>query len=152
MKIYEIDDAIKALVDEETGEVLDVDAFMALALERDAKIENMIGWYKNENAEADALKAEAKALTERAASSTRRADRLKAYIEYVTDGQPYKCTSGETAWRKTTRVEISEDANLADEYMRIKREPDKTIIKNALNAGAIIIGAALVEGRSMSIK
>ena len=152
MKLYEITAAIAALIDEETGELMDIDAFMELSLERDKKIENMIGWFKNENADAEALKAEAKALTERATAAAKRADRLKSYIEYVTDGRPFKCVSGETQWRKTTRVDIADDAELADEYMRIKREPDKTVIKEALKTGAVIIGVSLVESQSMSIK
>lgn len=153
MTIYDIDDAILALVDKETGELLDYDAFAELQMQRDAKIEAMISWHKSLNAEAEAIKAEIKSLTERAAARIRKADRLKAYIGYVTDGKPYKCAKGETTWRKSTAVEVAEGAELPDEYMRVKttREPDKVALKDALKAGTVIQGATLVEQMNMTI-
>ena len=41
MTIYEIDNRIAELVDPETGELLDYEAFAELQMEREAKIENM---------------------------------------------------------------------------------------------------------------
>ena len=41
MNLYEIDAAITALVDPETGEVSDFDAFDQLSMARDQKIENL---------------------------------------------------------------------------------------------------------------
>ena len=72
MNIYQIDnaimtagDAILDLVDEETGEITDLDQFEALKAEmdglqmaREQKISNVACWIKNLKAEADAIKAE----------------------------------------------------------------------------------------------
>ena len=52
MKLYEINAALEALVDPETGELMDYDAFEALNLARDEKIEGMALWYKDMVAEA----------------------------------------------------------------------------------------------------
>ena len=68
MNIYEIDntiltasEAILDLVDEETGEVTDIDQFESLKaeidglqMERNQKISNIACWIKNLKAEADA--------------------------------------------------------------------------------------------------
>ena len=62
MTIYEIDNRIAELVDPETGELLDYEAFAELAMEREAKIENMALWYKDLTAEAKAIREEERAL------------------------------------------------------------------------------------------
>ena len=54
MKLYEIDQAILALVDPETGEILDYEAFSELKMKREEKIEGMALWHKNLTAEATA--------------------------------------------------------------------------------------------------
>ena len=43
-------------------------------------------------------------------------------------------------------VEVIEPELLSDEYVRIKRDPDKAAIKAALKAGVTIPGAALTNG------
>lgn len=47
MTIYEIDARMAGLIDPETGELLDYEAFASLQMEREAKIENMALWYKD---------------------------------------------------------------------------------------------------------
>ena len=54
MNLYEIDAAITACIDPETGEVLDEEALNALHMERSAKVESVALWIKNLNAEAAA--------------------------------------------------------------------------------------------------
>ena len=49
-------------VDEETGEITNLDELDALQLERDEKIENIALWVKNLTADAAAIKAEAQNL------------------------------------------------------------------------------------------
>ena len=65
MKLYEIDQAIESLIDQDTGEVSDFDVFMDLQMAREAKIENVALLIKNLTAEAEAIKAEKNALAER---------------------------------------------------------------------------------------
>ena len=52
-------------VDEETGEITNLDELDALQMERDEKIENIALWVKNLTADAAAIKAEAQNLTKR---------------------------------------------------------------------------------------
>ena len=54
MSLYHIDQELENLIDQETGEVLDFDAFEALQMAWDAKIEGVLCWTKNLAAEAKA--------------------------------------------------------------------------------------------------
>ena len=65
MNIYDIDKAIEACVDKETGEIIDAEALDKLKMERDQKIENVACWAKNLEAEAKAIKEERMALAKR---------------------------------------------------------------------------------------
>ena len=65
MSLYHIDQELENLIDHETGEVLDFDAFEALQMARDAKIEGVLCWTKNLAAEAKAIREEEKELAER---------------------------------------------------------------------------------------
>ena len=51
MTIWEIDQAMQTLVDE-NGELLDYEAFSALVMEREKKLENVACWVVNLEAEA----------------------------------------------------------------------------------------------------
>ena len=81
MTLYEINQNIMSLIDEETGEITDIAAFEALLGAKDAKIENIIKLYKNATADSTALKAEADAFTKRAKAAAALADRMKAMLE-----------------------------------------------------------------------
>mgnify|MGYP000917782718 FL=1 len=65
MNIYEIDNAMFSLIDEETGEIKGYEAFEELQMQREEKIENVALWYKNLIAESKAIREEEKALAER---------------------------------------------------------------------------------------
>ena len=56
--LYEINQAITECIDNETGEIIDVEKLEELQLEREAKIENVALWYKNLLSDAEAYKAE----------------------------------------------------------------------------------------------
>ena len=58
MRLYEIDNAIRECVDEETGEVIDIDRLEELQIQRGEKVEGVACWIKNLLAYADAIKVE----------------------------------------------------------------------------------------------
>ena len=86
MKLYEIDSALEALVDPETGELLDYEQFSRLQMEREAKIENTALYVKNLEAEAKAIKEEEARLSERRKAMENKAKRLREYIGFALDG------------------------------------------------------------------
>lgn len=150
--LYEIDQSILALADPETGEITDFEKLEELQLEREAKIENVALWYKNLIAEAEMVKAEKQALAERQQACEKRAEGLKRYLETALAGQKFTTPKVQCAFRSSTSVHIIAPEQLATEYLRIKTEPDKKAISEAIKNGKEVEGAELVTGLSLSIK
>lgn len=153
MKLYEIDQAIMDLVDNETGEIIDIEMFDSLQMERDEKIESIALYIKDLKAEAEALKAEKLAFAERQKVAENKAESLKNYLAYVLNGQAFKTTRASVTFRKSQSVEIDDIYKLDENYLRYKEpEADKTAIKEAIKAGQTVKGATLIENTSVIIK
>lgn len=153
MNLYEIDAAILECVDVETGEIFDVDKFEELSLTRDAKVENVCLWIKNLKAEAEALKAEKDAFAQRQKAAENKMESLKRYISGYLEGEKFETARVKVSFRKSESLEISEDANIPDEYMRFKEpEVDKVELKKALKAGMCFDGVSLVQSQNIQIK
>lgn len=159
MSIYQIDAAMMELIDEETGEIKDFEAFEQLALDRDNKIENTGRMYKNYKAEAEAIREEEKNLAKRRKVCENNMERLKNLLDYALGGEKYKSAAIVASYRKASSVEVNEDEFLqwakenAPQYLRYKDpEVSKTEIGNALKNGIEVPFAAIVERMSLSIK
>lgn len=158
MTLYEIDERISALVDPETGEIADYEAFEQLQMDRDAKLENIGLWIKDLKAEAAAIKAEIASQQERAKAAERKAERLEGYLEAVLAGNKFSTPRVSVSWRTSKAVVFEEDeaafCAAHPEYTVTKTEikPDKKAITADLKAGAEIPGAYLEERLNMSIK
>ena len=162
MNIYEIDREISRIlseVDPETGELPEsaFEELELLQLDREDKIENAGCAYINITAEAKAIREQEVALAERRRALERRADRIKRYVEYATEGQPFSSSRVAMRWRRSSSVEIDPAAfwaaHPAPELLRVKDpEPALDAIKAALKAGYDVPGAALVEKSTLSIK
>ena len=159
MSLYHIDRAILELVDMDTGEIMDYEAFEELQMEREAKLENVACWIKNLVAEGAALRVEEVSLAERRKTIERKIERLKKYLSEALDGEKFETAKCAVSFRKTTSVSIGDlfypwaEAN-APELLRItqKVEPDKAAIKEALKNGMEMVDAELTEGVSLSVK
>lgn len=153
MTLYEIDAAILACIDDETGEILDEEKLNALQMERAEKIEAVALWIKDLTAEAAALKAEKQAFDARQKAAERKADSLRKWLADALAGQKFKTDRCAVSFRKTESVEVSDVWALDDEFLKYADPtPDKQKIKEAIKAGETVAGAALVAGQSMTIK
>lgn len=161
MNLYEINAKITELIDPETGEILDYDAFAALAMEQQEKQENMALWYKDLCAEAEAIRNEEKALAERRKACERRAERLKEFLSQMLCGSAFKTARVAVSFRSSTAVEIADEAafiqameeNGLTKYLKYSApEVNKTAIKDAIKQGEVIEGAELVKRQNMTIK
>lgn len=155
MTLYEIEEAMLECVDEETGDVIDIDKLNDLEMERDRKISSIGCWIKDLKAEAEALKTEKQALEKRQMVAEHKVDSLKNYLQTYLNGGKFKDSRISISYRTSKVVDIAEDLNvndLPDDYKRIKVEANRTAIKEALNNGVEIEGCSLVENTSMIIK
>ncbi|MCD8087257.1 MAG: siphovirus Gp157 family protein [Oscillospiraceae bacterium] len=158
MTIYDIDQQMAALVDPETGELLDYDAFDALQMERETKIEDMALWYKNEMAEAAAIRAEEEALAERRKRTENRAERLKGYIDTALAGEKFKTSRVVCSFRASSAVEVDDEfvtwaEQYGDTFLRFKTpEVNKAAIAAAIKDGQTVPHATMVQRQNLSIK
>lgn len=151
MSIYDIDAAIVALMDMETGEITDEEAFDALQMERDQKIENIGLLLKNTAAEAKAIKDEEAALAARRKSAESKVERLKNLLDYALRGAKFSTPRLKVSYRKSQTVEVSDGFvawakdNAPDLLVYADPKPLKTAIKDAIKDGEIPEDMARLE-------
>ena len=159
--LYELDAAILACVDAETGEVVDLDKLEALQMERDAKIENCALWVKELTAEAEAIGKEEDALARRRQVKEAKAERLRQYLASALGGEKFETAKVRIGYRKSTRVEITDQqrcllylhsAALKDCIRQKEPEIVKGEVAKLLKAGQEIPGAELTQKNNLTIK
>lgn len=156
MNLYEIDARIMGCIDEETGEILDVELLERLEMESEKKTEEIALWIKNLTAEAEALKNEKKAFEERQRAAEKKADSLKDYLSSYLNGRKFKTDRVQVSFRKSESVVIENVQEIEEfdlQYVKYgEPAPDETKIKAALKSGIAIPGARLSENRNIQIK
>lgn len=157
MNLFEIDQEIRNLVDPDTGELQDYEAFAALQMEKTRKIDNLMKFYKETVALANALVGEIQSLLERKQKLVKRAERLKQYLESVLGGEKYESAAGEVRYRRSESVEpddgfIEWAKDNAPEFLKSEPKVDKTALKDAIKAGKNVEHAVLLVKTNMQIK
>ena len=161
MTIYEIDARMAGLIDPETGELLDYEAFASLQMEREAKIENMALWYKDLTAEAKAIREEEKALAERRKSAENKAERLKGYLDEALAGESYKSAKVAVSYRRSKAVELADESAVIGELESSGRgdciyytapRVNKVALARLLKDGGAVPGAELVERNNIQVR
>ena len=162
MKLYEINAELEKLIDSETGEIANIEAFEQLSMERETKLENIALWIKNLDSDATAIRAEEKALKARRETAENKSEGLKNYLaEMLGENQKLETPRVKLSWRKSSAVAILIPEADFVRYAQGKRdellnysEPtiNKNAITDAIKAGEEIIGAALVEHQNLQIK
>ena len=155
MTLYEIDNEIMNCIDEETGEIIDLERLEALEMERDRKISNVACWIKDLKAEAEAIKAEKQALEKRQKAAENKAESLKQWLQTVLEGEKFKDARCSISYRRSERV-VFEDGfllnSLPAQFRKVTIEPKKTEIKDYLKTGATIDGVRIEESSNMQIR
>ena len=161
MKLYEIDNRLLSLVDEETGEITDLEKFSELQMARDEKIESCALWFKNLKAESKAIRNEERTLAERRRVLENRAEGLKRYISEALGGEGLETARCRLSFRKSRSLEVDDAAAFAEELrstghpdLFTMKEPaiDKKGVTDLIKQGIEFAGARLVENQSLQIK
>ena len=162
MSLYELDTKIKAciqldeehVVDTEDGEILNLQQFEALQMERGQKIEGMCCYIKNLMAEAVAYEAEEKRMRERRAAKEREIDRCKGYLAGALYGEKFETPRCKITWRKSEICNVLNIDAVPDEFKRTKVtiDADKTAIKKAIKGGTEVPGAEVIQKLNMTLK
>ena len=158
MTIYDIDSAIAALVDPETGELGDYEAFQRLQMERETKIENLALLYKETRATAEAIKAEADRLVQRRRVLENNAKRMQEYLAQVLDGEKFTSPRCSVGYRRSEGTETDpEFLGWAREHrpeLLIEQQPkiDTQQLKRELKDGLVCDHARLVERQNVQVR
>ena len=160
-KLYEIQDDLARIieigadryVDGESGEIISKEDFENLQMEWQDKIEGVALGYKNEDAEAKAIKEEIDKLTERMNRHKKKAEGYKNFLAMVLDGKKFETAK---ALVKPTKSKVCEwDGSFEGlEKYAIPQEPkfDKASARKDLLAGVKVPHCTLVEKTGVSIK
>lgn len=161
MNLYEIDSAITALIDPETGELLDFEAFERLQIERERKIENIALWIKDLTAEAKAIEEEIKTLTDRKTALKNKAKRLESYLARMLDGSKFSTPRCVVTFRCSRSLQVDDSVGLVrwcqdngHEDCIVLQPPDvsKKAITDLIKAGVDVPFARLTEKLNMGVK
>ena len=159
MTLYELTEQLANFdfeIDEETGEITNMDELDQIQMDRDEKLKNCVLWYKNCKAEADALKAEKMNLQKRQQIAEKKADRMKSYLDFCLKGEqftPKDDVRVRVSYRKSDQVVCDDITMVPNEYFRHRApELDKNKIKQDLKAGVGVRGCALITKKNIQIK
>ena len=171
MKLYEIDIALENLLmqlepDPETGEIpMNSDEIEeqihALSIERSRILEYLAKLVLNIRTDIASLKSEEKRLHDRRASLEKKEERLMEILDRECGGQKTDCGVATVCYRKTTKVDISDNAsalnwleeNGHDDFIRYATpEISKSDVKRLLTNGTEIPGITLKNDYSCSLR
>jgi hypothetical protein len=149
---------LDALADMDLDEQTYADTLESMTGEVEAKLRAVIAYSLELDIEADGAAAASKRMKERADSLAKRRDWLQRYALDAMQATGIGSVSTDEFAAKVAktpaRVVITNIEELPADYMRVKytSEPDKTALKEALQAGAAIEGVSLVSGYRLAIK
>ena len=165
MSLYEIDSRIKTIIDsiydaaDENGEVgeIDLTELQELQEAREVKLENIALYVKNLASEASAIKEEETILATRRKRLESKCERLKGILinAMKEDGNKKMFSPRyEAVLRDSKKTEILDMEKIPEEFIvtKVEKNPDKTAIKKAIEAGQEITGASVVTNTTITIK
>ena len=164
MNLYELNQNFNNLIEvlenteDENIKELIKNSMDQLALETNEKIENIIKYIKNLEAEAEALEKESKRLNDRKIRTLKKVDNLKGYLKDFTsslESKKYNTGIFNISIRKNAAsLVIDNEFLVPEEYCKIEviRKVDKVALKEKLKAGEVIEGVKLQQTESIIIK
>ena len=162
MKLYELNSMLMEAVTIAEAQAFDdgvIDnnwsAFLDdLEMAREEKILNVARYIKNLEAEAYALKTEKDRIDARQKTAQNQVASRKQYLMHNLNEKEKIAdeTASVSIRNNAPAVKLSDNFDCPEQFQRVKIEPDKTAIKNALKDGVKVKGAMLVKSQSVTIK
>ena len=157
MTLFEIKEQYLKLIELDLDETTLADTLESLDGDLTYKADNIACLIKTLEAESEAIKIEAKKLSERATQKQAKVDSLKKYLFNTfkaLDKNKIETTRNCMTIKKNPTSVILTDGFCIAEYMTAKTSytPNKALIKEALVAGINVEGARLEHGERLEIK
>lgn len=161
MTLYEYDQRILSLIDQETGEVKDYDVFLELNMGREEKIEATALYIKDLEGDAKKIKDEIAALQARVAPLQNKVNRLREYLARSLEGQKFSTPRCSLSFRTSRALEV-DDAVEAAQWLENNGHGDlvgydapkldKRLVKQLVDGGENIPGVKVEERRSLQVR
>lgn len=155
MKLYEINNMIENFqfdIDEETGEIKNIDDLDELQMARDEKAENVALYIKNLNSDIEALKKEKAMFDTRIKQTQNKMESLKNYLKHCLKGDVLYTTRCTVSYRKSETVECDNLDMVPSKYLKYSAPTlDKKAVKDAIKNG-LVTGCRLKEHVNITIK
>lgn len=160
LTLYELTESYLDLLDLiVSGEVEEddvLDAFIAIDDEIEVKADSYAIVAKRLEADIKMIKEEENRLATKRRKIENDMKNLKSNLEFsmkALDKTKFKTNKFSFNIQKNApSVQILDESLIADDYIRTKKEVDKTAIKNALKEGVEVEGATLIQTESLRIK
>lgn len=155
MNLYEITEAYMALDNLEPSE--DIKHYLnGISGEFDQKVENITYVIKNNEADIDALKKEEKRLADKRRVLENKNKYLKEYMfenmQFLGKSKIKAGTFDLRIQKNPKSVNILNADLISEDYLKIKKDIDKSKIKKALEEGLKIDGAELIQTEGLRIR
>lgn len=159
MRVFDYNSAFAQLVDEsidpDTGEIINPEfeaQLAALEMKKEEQIEQIGLAFKNARADVEELDAVIKALQGKKAARERSMNFFKALAGTLLDGEKLKTPLVSMYWSRAKRTEIIDESAIPAEYLKTTTTIQKDAIKKAIQGGAEVPGAVLLESDYIVIK
>lgn len=153
MNLYEINASLLALIDNETGEIIDIDKFNSLCLSKEEKLDNYIKFYKNLSSDIEQLKIEENKLSERRRVKQNTVNWLLENIKNELNGKKLETPTYKVSWRKSNQLIVDDMLKIPSRYVLAQApKVDKTAIKQDIKNGFEVAGVHLEEYQNINIK
>lgn len=144
------------VLDETTGELLDISYLGQLQMERDQILTYLLQEVKNLDADVEAYKKQKDHFTKLQKQAENRKEALKNYVASCLNGDAFEAAdkSVKATFRKSESVVIISLDDISEKFKtkEITYKPDKKAIKEAIKAGDDVLGAELVVNQNMQVK
>ena len=143
--------------DPETGEVFNEEAYTTLCESDETMAENLALEIKNCKAVTKALKEEIALLQSKMEASENKKKQVTELLRFVLKGEKLK-TPLVTVYYKSTKsveaadVDFDKLAEINSDFVRIRKDYNKTEIKKAIEAGQQVPGCQIVEKQSLIVR
>ena len=153
----EMQNAFDGLWVDEDGVVHGMEALEEVTARFEDKVEAVALYIKNLLAEADQIEQEEDALYKRRQIKEHKAVRLKAYLAeclLAAGRERFETPKCDLRFRRSKSVVVSEMLKIPERFLKadVKINPDKRLIKQYIEDGGFVPGAALVENQNLQIK
>ena len=154
MKLFEINEAIANIIDFETGEILDSEAYENLKMERKDKLTNIALLYKNMTSDAKQLKELEKEYSDRRKRCEKTAEWCKETLARELAGDKFEDEKKRfsISWRKSEKLIILDEKAISGEWIKTEIKYDVAGMKSAMKSGEAVSGVELIQNQSIQIK